>query len=353
MKIRYLKYLISISPQEKGLVMEGLEWFWKVLLIGGLSLPIFLLFILRLSSGGKRKGKSIEYISRDQCGLLKRYSNTSFYVLAAYGDGPLTAKERKAKAKKRDLAPADHLPILVVDFEAGMKADGYRAFASLVDEIAINSSKIHEVVVKISSSGGMAHLYGYLYSQMVRLRESCDNLTVALDTTAASGGMWMSLPAKKIIAAPSSFVGSLGAITFKPNVYHMLDRLGIKVEAIAAGEDKFSSNPFANPDAKNDSEFTSEFLKSLQTTMLESVKKYRGEQANIEKLSSARIWTAENSIKEGLGLIDELMTSDEYLLIANRDRDLIEIGFSTGSKMQNLVSKILNSTFEKFVVSKL
>jgi serine protease SohB len=326
-------------------MMDTLEGVGKVLLYGSLVLPL-LLFPLLLG-GKKRRKNARQAIEQDSSGMLKRYPETEFTVHEAFGDGPLTSKERRKRAAAKDLSKAEDKPILVIDYQAGLKAEGHESFAALVDEALINAENLHEVVVRISSTGGMAHLYGYLFSQMERLRAGVDNLTVALDTAAASGGMWMALPAKKIIATPSSIVGSLGAMSFRPNVYHLLNRLGVKIEAITAGKDKFTGNPFADPDVPTESESSKESLKVLQDAMLASVRKYRGEKAKLDELASARIWTAAQSVELGLGLVDQLSTSDAYLFEANRSRDLIEIGFQPERGLPKLLSKLVCGSIER------
>ena len=45
----------------------------------------------------------------------------------------------------------------------------------------------------------------------------------------------------------------------------------------------------------------------------------------IERIETGDHWTAKESIELDLGLVDELSTSADYLLRANRTRDLVEL----------------------------
>ena len=65
-------------------------------------------------------------------------------------------------------------------------------------------------------------------------------------------------------------------------------------------------------------------LESIHRQFRDLVVRYRP-QAKIEEIETGDHWTAKESVELGLGLVDELATSSDYLLRANRTRDLIEL----------------------------
>lgn len=64
-----------------------------------------------------------------------------------------------------------------------------------------------------------------------------------------------------------------------------------------------------------------EQLKSMLAVFVASVTKYRP--LDIDKTCNGDHWTAQQSVDLNLGLVDVLMTSQEYLLQVNQTRKLI------------------------------
>ena len=95
-----------------------------------------------------------------------------------------------------------------------------------------------KVLVKVESKGGMVHTYGLAASQLKRLTDNNVDLTIAIDTVAASGGYLMACVAQNIIAAPFAIVGSIGVIAQAPNFNRLLDKFNIDYNEYTAGDYK-------------------------------------------------------------------------------------------------------------------
>ena len=64
----------------------------------------------------------------------------------------------------------------------------------------------------MESRGGTVDGYGLAASQLSRLRDADLPLTMCIDKIATSGGYMMAAVANKIVAAPFSYIGSIGVM---------------------------------------------------------------------------------------------------------------------------------------------
>ena len=67
--------------------------------------------------------------------------------------------------------------------------------------------KPDQVVLKLTSPGGLVHTYGLASSQLSRLRDAGIPLCACVDTVAASGGYMMAVCADRIVSAPFRRLG--------------------------------------------------------------------------------------------------------------------------------------------------
>ncbi len=293
-----------------------------VVIAVGLIFLIFKLLRDKSSLGGKH-------------GLLQMHPKTKFEKQEAISSR--LVKERKKLSKHDSAAPAITVveetnvvavnrettrPVMAVRFEGDLFASERKVFAQMVDEILVNRERVDSVVVVVSSPGGSVSHYGQMFSEMERIRNSGLNLTVCVDTTAASGGYLMSLPAHKIVAAPYAMVGSIGVVSEFVNGYEFLKERGIQPITMTAGKYKRTVTPLGKITEEGKQHFQ-ERLEAIHRLFIISVKKYRD--VDPDRVCTGDYWTAQESIDLGLGLVDELGTSQDYLFKLNQGQDLIVI----------------------------
>lgn len=270
--------------------------------------------------------KDVTSFEENRFGLLQYHPNTKY-------ERQLSFKARKSEQKKGGLfskkpkdttdKPKAERPIAVVTFDGDVRATRRKSVAAMIDELVVNKDKLSEAVVVVNSPGGGVAEYGLLYAEMERIRNAEIPLTVCIDTYAASGGYMMSLPANKIVAAPFAFVGSVGVVAYSPNIHRLLKKHDIEPRLFTAGEYKRTVTLIGDDDEEAKRHFQHQ-LESLHALFLSAVKKYR-KNADFEKVATGDHWTAEESMVQNLGLVDELGTSKDYLLKQNTDRDLVHL----------------------------
>ena len=206
-----------------------------------------------------------------------------------------------------------------------------------------------EIVVRLTSPGGAVPQYGLASSQLGRLTQAGLRCVVCVDTVAASGGYMMAAVADKIIAAPFAIIGSIGVVTGIPNFHRVLQKNEVDYHLFTAGKYKRTVTPF--------SEVTDEGKQKLQddiTAIHEAFKRLIKEgrpDVDIEKIATGEYWLASQAKEKGL--VDEIMTSDDYLGSKLDDCEVIEI---TTETEQNRIEKLIEggaSLFRKWTSSRI
>ena len=164
---------------------------------------------------------------------------------------------------------------------------------------------------------------------------------------AASGGYMMACVADKIIAAPFAIVGSIGVIAQLPNFNRLLDKHGVDFELMKAGELKRTVTMFG----KNTDEDRAHFNEQLEDThdLFKEFVKDNRPTLEIEKVATGEHWLATRGIE--LKLVDELVTSDDYLLNASNDADIYEIQYELQKTISERLSGSVAMTVDKLFFS--
>lgn len=257
-------------------------------------------------------------------GFFHLHSTTTFDVSSSIKcrfDGGHLASDPADDPVNPDVLCASSKPIAVIKFDGDTAATGRRSVAKLIDEVIVNREKLGGAVVVVSSPGGGVAEYGQLYAEMERLRLENINLTVCVDTYAASGGYLMSLPANRIVAAPFASVGSIGVVAEFLNFHEFLKLLKIEPLTLTAGERKRSITQFGPVTEEGKKHFLDQ-LAAIHTQFKAVVQKWRKD-VDVEKVCNGDHWTAQKAFDEKLGLVDEISTSQAYLLKLNMTNNLV------------------------------
>lgn len=232
-------------------------------------------------------------------------------------------KEEKKRAKSAVKA-ASQQPrprTFVLDFDGDIKAS---AVASLRHEITallrlLKSSD--EVVVRLESGGGMVHSYGLAASQLNRLIEQQIPLTICVDKVAASGGYMMAAVANKIVAAPFALIGSIGVVAQLPNFNRLLRDNKVDFELYTAGEYKRTVTMFGENNDQGRAKFQQELEQTHQ--LFQQFVATARPQLDVAAVATGEAWYGQQALS--LGLVDQLATSDDYLVAAAAERDVYQL----------------------------
>ena len=251
---------------------------------------------------------------------------------------------KQQKQAGKDKPPGGGKKIFVLDFKGNIKASGVAALREEITAILTVASDQDEVVALLESGGGTVHGYGLGASQLRRIRDRGIKLTAAVDKVAASGGYMMACVADRIIAAPFAIVGSIGVLAQIPNFHRLLKKMDIDFEQITAGDYKRTLTLFGENTARDREKFQAE-LEDTHALFKEFVRDNRA-QVDLDRIATGEHWYGKRALE--LQLVDELMTSDDYLSNAARDADIYRIKYQRKKPVAERVIGFGASLFDAF-----
>ncbi|MGB0203916.1 MAG: protease SohB [Neptuniibacter sp.] len=253
-------------------------------------------------------------------------------------------EEKKARKNNPPKAEERNKRIYVLDFDGDIKASEVEPLRQEISAILMMAeADKDEVVIRLESPGGMVHEYGLASSQIERIKRKNIPLTICVDRVAASGGYMMACLADKLLAAPFAIVGSIGVIAQLPNFHRLLKKNDVDYEVLTAGEYKRTLTMFGENTDKGREKFVEE-LEETHTLFKDFVKEYR-DQVDIEKVATGEIWFGKQALD--INLVDELVTSDQYLMEAAEEADIYLVRYEEKKSFQDKLSEFTVDSSDK------
>lgn len=234
--------------------------------------------------------------------------------------------------------------VYVIDFKGDLKAHAGEHLREEITAVLTLATPEDEVVCRVESPGGVVHGYGFCASQLQRLKTAKVPLTICVDKVAASGGYMMAVVADKILAAPFAIVGSIGVIAQVPNFHRILKKNDIDYKEYTAGEFKRTVSIFGEISSEGESKFKSQ-LEETHTLFKEHIHQFRPS-LDLHKIATGEYWYGQQA--KDLGLVDELRTSDDYLLSLRKTADLIHISFKVKKNLSEKLSEAFGNALIRF-----
>jgi serine protease SohB len=273
--------------------------------------------------GGRTDGLAVEHLNRryqDMADALKRN-------MAGKAGSKKAAKMRRKERKREERARAKDAHarprLFVVDFKGDIRASATASLREEVSAILTVAADGDQVLVRLENPGGTVHEHGFAASQLVRLKRRGLKLLVAVDKVAASGGYLMACVADHLIAAPFAIVGSVGVVAQLPNFRRLLEDKGIDYEQVTAGRYKRTLTLFGKNTEEGREKLKQE-LEEVHELFKNQIREYRP-QVDVEQIATGEHWYGTRALE--LKLVDELRTSDDFLLEAAKDRDLYAVRY--------------------------
>ena len=244
-------------------------------------------------------------------------------------------KAEKLLKKARKSEEKHDKRLFVIDFKGSLDAKEVDSLRREVNAILSMATDKDDVLVRLESGGGVVNGYGLAAAQLQRLREHGMTVHVAVDKVAASGGYMMACVGHKIYAAPFAFIGSIGVVAQIPNVHRWLKNHDIDFEQITAGEFKRTLTIFG----ENTEEGRRKFKKDLEAIhhQFKDFVQTNRPQLDIDKVATGEVWSGQQA-KE-LGLVDEIITSDAWLLKQLSEREILKLEYSVKKPISERFAK--------------
>jgi len=178
-------------------------------------------------------------------------------------------------------------------------------------EEAENKRKIKAVIFEINSPGGTP----FASKEIAMSIENMDKPAIAwVREYAASGAYWIASACDEIVADELSTVGSIGAMSIRPDIGELMKKFGIDIETLRTGSYKGLGLPYEKP-TEEERELMKKELDEIQDNFLNAVAKNRKlDDAKMKELSTAKVYLGREA-KE-MGLIDHLGGKELAIRIA-------------------------------------
>ncbi len=173
--------------------------------------------------------------------------------------------------------------------------------------------KIKAVIFEINSPGGTP----FASKEIANSIEDMEKPAIAwVREHAASGAYWIASACDEIVADELSTVGSIGAMSIRPDIGELMKKFGIDVETLKTGIYKGLGLPYEKP-TEEERELMKKELDEIQDSFLNAVAKNRkldlGD-AKVKELSTGKVYLGREG-KE-MGLIDHLGGKEQAIKIA-------------------------------------
>jgi serine protease SohB len=245
----------------------------------------------------------------------------------------LFKRRRKAEAEQARTRPS----VFVLDFKGDLFATAVGSLREEVSAISAVAGKADEVVVRLESAGGAVPHYGLAAAQLMRLRDKAIRVTVCIDRIAASGGYMIACVADRIVAAPFAIIGSIGVVAQVPNLHRLLKKHDVDFQEMTAGEFKRTVSVFGEITERGRKKFQEE-LEDTHRLFKEFVHAHRP-QLDLDKVATGEHWLARRALD--LGLVDQLRTSDEYLVARAEEANLYRVSFERPSPLRERLGRMI------------
>jgi protease-4 len=183
---------------------------------------------------------------------------------------------------------------------------------------ADSDKTVKAIVLRVDSPGGSALASDLMWNELVKCKKP---VVASMSDTAASGGYYISMAAKKIYAEPGTLTGSIGVIGGKIVLGGLEKKVGLTTDIITRGANAglFSTTtPFSESERKAITALMKETYDSFVTKALEG-RKRAGRSMTREQLldlAGGRVWTGRQA--KANGLVDEVGTVGDAILAAKK-----------------------------------
>jgi protease-4 len=179
---------------------------------------------------------------------------------------------------------------------------------------AESDKAVKAIVFRIESPGGEIEPCQEILLEIERAKET-KKIVVSMGGMAASGGYYISTPADKIVALPTTMTGSIGVISSVVNVEGLLEKLGIDVRIFKGGKYKDMYQGFRALTPEEE-EIMQRMVDEYYEQFVGVVARGRGlSEEEVKSLATGQTYSGTEA-KE-LGLVDELGDLDTAIDLAS------------------------------------
>ncbi len=164
--------------------------------------------------------------------------------------------------------------------------------------------EVKAVVLRVNSGGGSVFASEEIWREMVLLKEK-KPVVVSMGGMAASGGYYISTPASRIWAEPTTLTGSIGVFGIIPDASQLLtEKIGLRFDVVKTNAHADFGNMGRSMNASEQALMQRNVEKTYADFIRRVVDGRNLDEEHVRKIAEGRVWTGAQA-KE-LGLVDSL-----------------------------------------------
>lgn len=189
--------------------------------------------------------------------------------------------------------------------ERGLFSSRESMIVSVVEKLkkAEADPDVKAVILRVDSPGGTITASDILYEELRAFKERKKvPVVAAFMGVAASGGYYVACACDRIVAHPTTVTGSIGVIALHVSLAGLLEKAGIKVEALKSGARKDTGSIFRDLTA-DERKALQAMIDDMHGRFVGVVARGRGSvlsEARVRELADGRIYTAAEALTEKL-----------------------------------------------------
>jgi len=172
-------------------------------------------------------------------------------------------------------------------------------------------TSVKAIVLRVNSPGGNAIASDIMWREL-ELAAKVKPVVVSMGNYAASGGYYISAPATKIYANPTTISGSIGVFGLIPNAGKLLEqKLGLSTEFVNTNENSEFPSVY-RPMHSYEQEIMQRSIENVYTDFVAKVASGRDMSVqSVDSIGQGRVWSGTSSLK--IGLVDEMGGLDDAI----------------------------------------
>ena len=209
---------------------------------------------------------------------------------------------------------------------------------------ARNNENVKAVVLRVDSPGGSAYASEIIRQEVELLKKAGKPVIASMGTYAASGGYWISAPADKIYAAPSTITGSIGIFGMMMTFEKSLSKMGIHTDGVGTTDIAgFGPTQALTPGMASLFQLSinrgyQEFIQLVATNRNMTL-------AEVDAIAQGRVWSGKKA--KALGLVDELGNLTDAVVAAATLANLDQYDTLLIEKEQSSRNKLMEQLLGK------
>lgn len=174
---------------------------------------------------------------------------------------------------------------------------------------------VKAVVLRINSPGGAVGPAQEIYEEVKKLAR-VKPVVVSMGTVAASGGYYVAVPARRILANPGTLTGSIGVVMQFTNVEELLAKIGLKNRVVKSGAHKDMGSATREM-TEEERAILQELIDDVHLQFVSAIAEGRKmDLKRVKELADGRIYTGRQALK--VGLVDELGNLQDAIALAGK-----------------------------------